>query len=45
MAQTYSPEFKQRALRMMDDHQRIEESSGWGAAEAIGEKLGDRFAG
>lgn len=39
MARTYSPEFKERALWMMDGHQRIEESSGWGAAAKIGEKL------
>lgn len=36
----YSPEFKQRALRMMEDHRRIEESSRWSAAAAVGEKLG-----
>ncbi len=40
MAGTYTPEFKDRALRMLADHQRIEESSRWAAAEAIGQKLG-----
>lgn len=40
MANTYSPQFKERALRMMDDHRRVEETSVWGAATATGEKLG-----
>ena len=30
MANTYSPQFKERALRMMDDHRRVEETSVWG---------------
>ena len=37
---TYDPEFKERALRMMQDHQRVQECSRWSAAESIGEKLG-----
>lgn len=40
MANTYTPQFKERALRMMDDHRRVEETSVWGAATATGEKLG-----
>lgn len=40
MANTYSPQFKERALRMMDDHRRVEETSVWEAATATGEKLG-----
>lgn len=40
MANTYSPQFKERALRMMDDHRRVEKTSVWGAATATAEKLG-----
>lgn len=36
----YPAEFRDRALRMMKDHRRIEDSSIWGAAQAVGEKLG-----
>lgn len=36
----YPAEFRARALRMMADHRRIENSSGWAAAEAVGERLG-----
>ena len=32
MAKKYSPEFKERAQRMMADHQRVHDTSGWGAA-------------
>ena len=40
MAKKYSPEFKERAQRMMADHQRVHDTSGWGSATAVGEKLG-----
>ena len=36
----YPAEFRDRALRMMEDHRRIENSSIWGAAQTVGEKLG-----
>ncbi len=36
----YPAEFRDRALRMMEDYRRIEKSSIWGAAQAVGEKLG-----
>lgn len=40
MARSYSPEFVERALRMMDDYRRGREVSEWAAASAVGEKLG-----
>lgn len=40
MANVYSPEFRQRALRMMDDYRRGGDVSEWAAASAVGEKLG-----
>lgn len=40
MAKKYSPDFKERAIRMLQDHKRGHASSKWGAAEAVGTKLG-----
>ena len=40
MTNVYSPEFRQRALRMMDDYRRGGDVSEWAAASAVGEKLG-----
>lgn len=40
MAKSYTPQFKERALRVMQDHRRIEETSEWTAATAVEEKLG-----
>lgn len=40
MAKKYSPDFKERAIRMLEDHQRVHASSKWGAAESVGTKLG-----
>ena len=40
MARSYSPEFVERALRMMDDYRRDGDVSQWAAASAVGEKLG-----
>lgn len=40
MAKRYSPEFKERAIRMVEDHQRVHACSKWRAAEAVAAKLG-----
>lgn len=40
MAKKYSPDFKERAIRMLEDHQRVHASSKRGAAETVGTKLG-----
>lgn len=36
MARSYSPEFVERALRMMDDYRRDGDVSEWAAASAVG---------
>lgn len=40
MPRTYTPELKDRAVRMVEDHQRIEGVGSWAALCAVGEKLG-----
>lgn len=40
MPKKYSPDFKERAIRMVEDHQRVHPCSKWSAAEAVGTKLG-----
>lgn len=40
MPKKYSPDFKDRAIRMVEDHQRVHACSKWIAAEAVGSKLG-----
>ena len=40
MTKRYSPEFKERAIRMVEDHQRVHACSKWRAAEAVASKLG-----
>lgn len=40
MPRRYSSEFKERALRLVDDHQRAHECGSWTALAAVGEQLG-----
>ena len=40
MATVYTQEFKQRALRLMEDHLQETQSSQWSAAQTVGAKLG-----
>ncbi|STY67595.1 Uncharacterised protein [Micrococcus luteus] len=40
MPQKYSPEFKARALKLIEERVRTEQCSGWVACTAVGEALG-----
>ena len=40
MAQKYTPEFKARALKLIDERIRCEQCSAWVACTAVGEALG-----
>ncbi|UBH25237.1 hypothetical protein KW076_03340 [Micrococcus porci] len=40
MPQKYTPEFKARALELIEERIRAEQCSGWGACVAVGEALG-----
>lgn len=40
MLKMYSPEFKDRAVGMVTDHQCVEKSGNWTALVAVGEVLG-----
>ena len=40
MPQKYSPEFKARALKLIEERVRAEQCSGWVACTAVGEALG-----
>lgn len=40
MPTVYTQEFKQRALRLMEDHLQVTQCSQWSAAQAVGTKLG-----
>ncbi len=40
MPQKYSPEFKAKALQLIEEHIRAEQCSGWVACAAVGEALG-----
>ena len=40
MPQKYSPEFKAKALQLIEEHIRAEQCSGWAACAAVGEALG-----
>lgn len=40
MPTVYTQEFKQRALRLMEDHLHHTQCSQWSAAQAVGTKLG-----
>ncbi|GAB3623349.1 hypothetical protein GCM10027418_14310 [Mariniluteicoccus endophyticus] len=39
MPQKYSPEFKAKALQLIEEHIRAEQCSGWVACAAVGEAL------
>jgi len=40
MPQKYTPEFKARALQLIEERVRTEQCSGWIACTAVGEALG-----
>ena len=40
MPQKYTPEFKARALKLIEERVRAEQCSAWGACTAVGEALG-----
>lgn len=40
MPQKYTPEFKARALKLIEERVRAEQCSGWVACTAVGEALG-----
>ena len=40
MSQKYSPEFKAKALRLIEERVRAEQCSGWAACTDVGEALG-----
>lgn len=40
MPQKYSPEFKARALQLIEERIQTEQCSGWVACAAVGEALG-----
>lgn len=40
MSQKYSPEFKARALELIDERVRAEQCSGWAACTAVSVALG-----
>ena len=40
MPQKYSPEFKAKALQLIEEHIRAEQCSAWVACAAVGEALG-----
>ena len=40
MPQKYTPEFKARALTLIEERVRAEQCSGWVACTAVGEALG-----